>query len=69
LDEFHYNDAEKYLDRAILLEPTRPDILYLKSITLYLQRRNNEAKEALKELLSAGIRDSYVTDLLEKLEE
>jgi tetratricopeptide (TPR) repeat protein len=68
LDEKHYTDAVLYLDRALALEPSRPDIWYLKSITLYLQQKNKEAQEILEYLMSTGIKDAYITDFLQLLQ-
>jgi tetratricopeptide (TPR) repeat protein len=69
LDEKMYVEALSYLDRAIALEPSRPDAWYLKSITLYLQKKNEEAKEVLEYLMGNGINDAYITDLLRILQD
>jgi tetratricopeptide (TPR) repeat protein len=67
LDQYSYPEAEDFLDRALVLEPHRPDILYLKSITLYLQNKYGESREILEYLISTGIHDEYVTGLLGRL--
>jgi hypothetical protein len=67
LNEYSYVNAEKYLNRALALEPHRIDALYLKSITLYLQQKNGEAKTILEDLQSIGVREAYVTELLAKI--
>jgi tetratricopeptide (TPR) repeat protein len=69
LNEYAYGDAEKYLDRALTLEPRRIDALYLKSITFYLQQRKAEAKVILEDLQRMGVNEAYVTELLTRIEE
>lgn len=69
LDEYAYRDAEGYLDRALALEPYRIDVLYLKSVTFYLQQKKAEARSILEYLLSTGINEPYVTDLLARVAE
>jgi tetratricopeptide (TPR) repeat protein len=67
LDNSEFADAENHLDRALLLEPNRPDILFLKSITCFLQKRNKEAVEILEGLIKSGSTDPSVSQLLEKI--
>jgi len=67
LDNNEFADAENLLNRALLLEPNRPDILFLKSITCFLQKRNKEAVEILESLIKSGSTDPSVSQLLEKI--
>jgi hypothetical protein len=67
LERYAYRDAENFLDRALGLEPLRPDILYLKSIVLYFQGRNGEARLILESLREQGIVGEYVSDLLNRV--
>jgi len=65
LDNYEFADAENRLNRALLLEPNRPDVLFLKSITCFLQKRNKEAVEILEGLIKSGSTDPSVSRLLE----
>ena len=65
LDNADFATAEKYILRALLLEPTRPDILYLKSIVFYLQARNEEAIDSLENLIMTGNDNPSISRLLE----
>ncbi|MCL2293353.1 MAG: carboxypeptidase-like regulatory domain-containing protein [Spirochaetes bacterium] len=67
LDNFSYESAEKYLVRANALEPFRIDILYLKSITLFLQRKYAEAERVLLELRERGYNSRPVGLLEERI--
>jgi len=67
LDNIEYTAAENYLDRALQLEPNRPDILYLKGVTCYLQGKNEEAAAILENMIKKGSNDAPVTQLLEKI--
>jgi len=67
LDNNEFADAESHLNRALLLEPNRPDILFLKSITCFLQKRNKEAVEILEDLIKSGSTDPSVSQLLKKI--
>ncbi len=67
IDQHAYESAESYLNRAVLLEPYRSDVLYLKSILYYVQNRYPEAKEQLDYMISLGIRDEYVKKLLDRV--
>jgi tetratricopeptide (TPR) repeat protein len=69
LNEYSYGEAERYLNRALTLEPHRIDALYLMSITLYLQQKKAEARTILERLQSIGVNEAYVTELLAKIEE
>ena len=60
--------AQDFLDRALALEPDRPDILYLKSITLHFQGKNDEAVKTLEGLLKRGIARDAVIGLLETVQ-
>ena len=64
LDNKEFSNAELYLERAQLLEAHRSDILFLKSITYYLQSKNNEAKDILEKLIISGNTDPSVSQLL-----
>jgi len=65
LDNGEFADAENLLNRALLLEPNRPDVLFLKSIIGYLQKRDKEAVEILEGLIKSGSTDPSVARLLE----
>jgi tetratricopeptide (TPR) repeat protein len=65
LDNAVYINAENLLNRALLLEPNRPDIIFLQSIVYYLQARRTEAAEILESLIRAGSTDPSVFKLLE----
>jgi len=65
LDNAEFTIAENYIDRALLLEPNRSDILFLKSVAYYLQGKNDEAEEILENLLKSGNNDPSISRLLE----
>jgi hypothetical protein len=67
LERYAYRDAEPFLDRALLLEPLRPDILYLKSIVLYFQGKKSEARVLLEFLQELGIEGEYISELLKRV--
>jgi tetratricopeptide (TPR) repeat protein len=67
LDNAEFAAAENYINRALLIEPNRPDILFLKSIACYLQARNEEAVEILENLIKAGSNEPSISQLLEKI--
>jgi len=67
LDNAEYTVAENYLDRAILLEPNRPDILFLKSVACYLQEKNEEAAVILEKMIISGNNAPPISQLLEKI--
>ena len=67
LDNTEYAVAENYLNRALLLEPNRPDILFLKSIACYLQNKNAEAAAILENMIISGNNDPSISQLLEKV--
>jgi tetratricopeptide (TPR) repeat protein len=69
VEQYSYVQAETLLNRAIILEPNRPDILYLLSIVLYFQQRNDEAKAILLKLQSRGINGEHITEFLKILTE
>ena len=64
-DNGEFNAAENYINRALVIEPNRPDILFLKSITYYLQARNDEAAEILENLIKSGNNNPSISQLLE----
>jgi len=67
LDKGEFNAAENYINRALVIEPNRPDILFLKSITYYLQARNDEAVEILENLIMSGSNAPPISQLLERI--
>jgi tetratricopeptide (TPR) repeat protein len=67
LDNTEFANAENYVNRALLLEPNRSDILFLKSIICFLQSRNTEAAGILENLIKSGNTDPSVSQLLEKI--
>ena len=66
MDNNDLSAAENALDRALAIEPNRPDIVFLKCIVYYLQGRYNAAAEIL-EGLKSGTTDQSVTRLLENI--
>jgi len=67
LDNAEYAVVENYLNRALLLEPNRPDILFLKSIACHLQSKNAEAAAILEKMIVSGNNDPSISQLLEKI--
>jgi len=67
LDNAEYAIAENYLNRALLLEPNRPDIFFLKSIVCYFQGKNAEAAAILENMIISGNNDPSISQLLEKI--
>jgi len=67
LDNTEYAIADNYLNRALLLEPNRPDALFLKSLAYYLQGKNAEAVVILENMIKSGNNDSSISQLLEKI--
>jgi hypothetical protein len=67
LDQNDLINAERYLNRALFVEPDRPDILFLNSIQFYLRHDYDEARTILEHLINTGYRDNSVTLLLERL--
>ena len=67
LDNREYNNAEQYINRALVLEPHRPDILFLKSIVYYFQGKNREAIIILQNLIRNGNNERGIVQLLEIL--
>jgi len=65
LENSEFSAAEVYINRALVLEPGRPDILYLKSIACYLQGRNAEAADILENLIRSGNTNNAIIQLLE----
>jgi tetratricopeptide (TPR) repeat protein len=55
LDRRDYTEAETLLERALKLEPSRPDLLYLQSIVFYLEHDLPRSKAVLAGLLARGI--------------
>lgn len=67
LDNREFAAAENYINRALQLEPMRPDILFLKSIACYLQGKNEEAVEILESLAKSNSNNPSILQLLEKI--
>jgi len=65
MENTEYVYAENYINRALILEPNRPDILYLKSINYHLQGKNEDAIPILENLIRSGNASSAVIQLLE----
>jgi len=65
LDRAEFTIAENYINRALLLEPNRSDILFLKSIVYYSQAKYDEAEEILEKLLKSGNNEPSISRLLE----
>ncbi|MDR1239719.1 MAG: hypothetical protein LBK27_06370 [Treponema sp.] len=63
MDESNYKTAETLIDRALKIEPERPDILFLKSIVFYLQKEYDKSRSLLEELIKNGTTDESVTKL------
>jgi len=69
LDDNDYINADRLINRALLLEPNRPDILFLRSIIYYLQGSYLEAVDILEYLINAGSVDSSIIQLLGKIKQ
>jgi hypothetical protein len=69
LDRFDCEEAEIFLSRAYSMEPYRADIIYLTSVTLYLQGKYYEAKDRIKELKEKNYANKYIALLEEQIEE
>ncbi|MCL2878822.1 MAG: tetratricopeptide repeat protein, partial [Treponema sp.] len=67
IDNTEFKAAENYLDRALLLEPDRPDLLFLKSICFYLQARYAEAADILETIIKSGSNFPSVLQLRERI--
>jgi len=68
LENMELTAAQNYIDRALVLESSRPDILYLKSIILYLQEKNEEAAKILEGLIKTNNAGNAVIKFLEKIQ-
>jgi tetratricopeptide (TPR) repeat protein len=55
LDRRDYAEAETLLERALKLEPSRPDLLYLRSVIFYLEHDLPRSKAVLEGLLARGV--------------
>jgi tetratricopeptide (TPR) repeat protein len=69
LDNAEFAKAESYLNRALLIDPNRTDILFLKSVNYYLQGRNAEAADTLENIIKSGSADPSISQLLEIIRE
>jgi tetratricopeptide (TPR) repeat protein len=69
LDQQNYIQAEIFINRALLLEPNRPDILFLKSIILYLQKKYIDALELLAAIKNKGFINDSILKLYNLIEE
>jgi hypothetical protein len=67
LDNAEFASAENYINRALLLEPVRPDILFLKSIMHFMQAQYAETAIILENLIMSGNTDPSISQLLEKV--
>jgi tetratricopeptide (TPR) repeat protein len=67
IDLAEYTEAEDYINRILAIEPNRQDILFLKSINYYLQRKYQEALTILEEQIRQGNHDPSVVKLIEKI--
>jgi Flp pilus assembly protein TadD len=67
IDQMNYAEAENLIQRALLMEPTRQDVIFLKSVNLYLQQKYDKAAELLQEQIQNGSKDPSVIKLLEHI--
>jgi tetratricopeptide (TPR) repeat protein len=67
IDNREFTAAEHLLKRALVITPDRPDILFLKSIVLFRQQRNNEAIIILENLIRTGNNEPAISQFLEML--
>jgi tetratricopeptide (TPR) repeat protein len=65
MDDKNYFAAGQFLDRALKIEPMRHDVLFLKSINEYLQKKYDDALAILEELIKSGVADESVARLWE----
>lgn len=63
LDDLKYQDSLTYINRALVLEPTRSDILYLKSIILYKIGEIEESKKNLELIEKRPSNAIYIDEL------
>ncbi|MDL2228711.1 hypothetical protein LJC14_00500 [Treponema sp. OttesenSCG-928-L16] len=69
LNQRRYGEAELLLSRSLLLDPYRPDTLFLTGITAYLRKDYTAARNAMMFMLSLGYDKTYVRALLEAIAE
>jgi tetratricopeptide (TPR) repeat protein len=69
LDRFDYEEAMKFIDRAYNLEPQRLDIVYLRALTLYLQKKYDAAKTVINKLEDDGYNGKYIKLLDDRIKE
>ena len=67
LDRRDLGEAEHYIERALAVEPMRPDIEFLSAIVYYLQGRLDRAAEVLGGMIARGSADRSVFRLLENI--
>jgi len=68
MDRGEFPIAENYIKRALAIEPNRPDILFLKSISYFSQQRYQEAITVLHGLIRAGNAENAIIQLLEMIQ-
>ncbi len=61
------DEALIHLDRALKLSPLRSDILFLKSITLYKQKKIDECLLILENLKSENMNNIYIKQFYDKV--
>ena len=69
MDVNEYETAEDFLNRALVLEPTRSDILFLAAIANNMQSKTNEAIDLLERIVRSGGADPSVLRLLDMLKQ
>jgi len=65
MDTGDYNTAQGFINRALAIEPNRPDILFLSGVNHYLQGQRTQAIRILENLVRSGSTEPAVTRLLE----
>jgi hypothetical protein len=69
MDDNNFTAAEQFINRALQVEPGRQDILFLKSINFYLQKKYIDAQAILEGLIRSGSTDESIAQLYERVKE
>lgn len=69
IDKHSYLQAEDFINRAIILEPYRQDVLYLKCILFILENKWEEAQQEINGMIEVGMKTEYVTKMKNLIDE
>jgi hypothetical protein len=67
IDQNNYAYADSLIGRALLIDGSRPDVLFLQSVNLFLWQKYKEARAVLNSLMAGGYEDESVHAMLEIL--